>query len=114
MAQQTALRSNGMARMNSPMPDAGRDSGEEVAKWLQEVARRPWVSGPPTVNPEPAPVAVANTRQESTIHRHVQRGPELAYLGLLAIGYLQYYYMDVMVQIGNLPKLVVFVPLAVA
>jgi hypothetical protein len=35
-------------------------------------------------------------------------------LAALTIGYLQYYYLDVMVQIGSLNTVVIFVPLTTA
>ncbi len=46
--------------------------------------------------------------------RHPQNARELVSLVVLTIGYLQYYYLDVMVQIGSLQKVVFFVPLASA
>jgi len=43
--------------------------------------------------------------------RPLQHGRELVALAVLTLGFMQYYYFDTMVQIGGLPKVIVFVPL---
>lgn len=97
----------------SAAPDANAHSREDLAVWLQEAAKRPWFDGPISVNPVVLSGAGLKARQERRPHRHAQNGRDLVALAVLSIGFLQYYYLDVMVQIGNLSTVVVFVPLAV-
>jgi hypothetical protein len=97
------------------MRDHGPGSGENLADWLQEVAKRPWDSVSPSVNPVVITQESARKAgQRAPLARHIQRGRDLVALGALTIGWLQYYILDVMVQIASLPKVIVFVPLAVA
>jgi hypothetical protein len=113
MVQSVRFDSQSTARNNSATPGAERPSGEDLSDWLQEVAKRPWISGPPTVNPlvvaEPGPEFV----RQSWLQRFHLTGRDLAGLSALTMAYLQYYSLDVMVQIGGLPKVVVFVPMVV-
>ncbi len=55
--------------------------------------------------------ALAN-REEGI--RRAQNGRDLLGLALLTVGWLQYYFLDAMVQIHSLPKIIVFVPVGVA
>jgi hypothetical protein len=76
-----------------------------MAHWLQEAGRR--VRGAPLPEPlqEPRPAAQVEKRVGA---RHV------VLFGMLAGSFLQYYMLDVMLQINSLPAMVVFVPLAAA
>lgn len=93
---------------NDPHP------GEDLADWLQESAKRPWVGGPPSINPAVVPGAGPQAGLKPGLRRHLQKGRDLVALAVLTMAYMQYYYLDVMVQIGSLSKVVVFVPLAAA
>lgn len=88
---------------------AERPPGEDLSAWLQEVAKRPRVSGPPTTNRTVLAVASPEAVRESWLRRYHLRGREFAGFSALTLAFLQYYYLDVMVQIGNLPKVLVFV-----
>lgn len=87
--------------------------GEDLSDWLQEAAKRSWVSEPPMINRTVQAVASPEAVRESWLRRDHLRGREFAGFSALTIAFLQYYYLDVMVQIGNLPKVVVFVPMVV-
>ena len=96
------------------VPDTGAHSSENLADWLQEVAARPWVGGPVSIPPAIVPEAGPQTDPEPRLRRSFQNGRDLIGMAALTIGYLQYYYLDVMVQIGNLHTVVIFVPLTAA
>ena len=91
------------------MSDSDPHAGEDLADWLQEVAKRPWVSGPLSINPSGLPGAGPTAVQAPRLRGHIQNGRDLVAFALLTIAYLQYYYLDVMVQIGKLDKVVVFI-----
>jgi hypothetical protein len=114
MSKKTTFQLRSAARKSGAMPDIDPYPGGDLTDWLQEVAKRPWVSGPPSINPAVLPEAGPKAIQEPRLRRHLRKGRDLVALSVLTITYLQYYYLDVMVQIGSLPKLVVFVPLAAA
>ena len=114
MDQKATFRLRSATRKSAAMPDTNAHSGEDLAVWLQEVAKRPWVGGPLSVNPAVLPGAGPKAGQEPRLRGHTQKGRDLVALAVLTIGFLQYYYLDVMVQIGSLPKVVVFVSLAAA
>lgn len=113
MDRNTATQLRSGARKNAAMPDYDANASEDLAHWLQEVARRPWVDGPPSVNPVIHPGVGPQAGQEPR-RRPLQNGRNLVALAGLTIGFLQYYYLDVMVQIGSLHKVVIFVPLTTA
>ena len=113
MVQSTKFELRPTASKSSAIPDADRRPSEELSDWLQEVAKRPWVSGPPTVPPAVLAQASPQAASESWLLRYNLRGRDLAGLSVLTMAYLQYYYLDVMVQISSLPKVVVFVPMVV-
>lgn len=97
-----------------PAPSgAETPAGEDLSDWLQEAAKRSSVSGPPTINRAAPAMAGPEAVRESRLRRDHLRGREFAGFSALTIAFLQYYYLDVMVQIGNLPKVVVFVPMVV-
>jgi hypothetical protein len=93
------------------MPGPVPQSSEDISDWLQEVAKRPWVNGPHSVNPSPIPEGGLEIDRESRLRRRLQRRRDLVGLAVLTISYLQYFYFDVMVQIASIPKVIVFVPL---
>jgi hypothetical protein len=112
MNQKAAIQLRSGSRKSAPMPDASSPAGENLAEWLQESAKRPWTAGAASVSPE---VDVAGSEAGQALQRpYLQNVRELVALTALTIGYLQYYYLDVMVQIGNLHRVVVFVPVAAA
>lgn len=113
MVQSAKFRLRSTACKSSATPDPKPHPAEELSDWLQEVAKRPWVSGPPTINPAVLAEASPEAARESWLGKHHLRGRDFAGLSVLTMAYLQYYYLDVMVQIGSLPKVVVFVPMAV-
>ena len=82
------------------------DSGKFLAQWLKESARR--TRQPASSDPQPAapefPIA-----QESAFQSLLGRAkwPLIAFL--VAIAFLQYFYVDVMVQIGSLPAMIFFI-----
>jgi len=114
MDQKAAFQLRSGARKSAPIPDANAHSSENLADWLQEVAARPWVGGPVSINPAILPGAGPQTGLEPRRRRHFQIGRNVVALAGLTIGYLQYYYLDVMVQIGSLHQVVIFVPLTTA
>jgi hypothetical protein len=114
MGQKTAMQLRSAARKGATAPDAYAHTGEDLAQWLQEVARRPWGSGPLSFDSSIPPEVGPQARGERRRRRHFSNGRNVVALAVLTIGYLQYYYLDVMVQIGSLQKLVVFVPLPTA
>jgi hypothetical protein len=80
-----------------------QDPYEGSAQWLREVSRRKAPSRPaiPDALVPPAP-----TQSPKRPASHV-RGLMLS--GALSVAFLQYYFLDVMVQIGTLPEIVIFV-----
>ena len=114
MDQMATFQLRCAARKTAAMPDTNVHSGEDLADWLQEAAKRPWVGAPLPINHAVLPGAGPEARRESRLRRHLQQGRELVALAVLTLGFLQYYYLDVMVQIGYLHKVVVFVPLTAA
>ena len=118
MEQKAAFQLRSGARERATTPDTSAHSSENLSDWLQEVAARPWGDGPLSINPALVPEHVPETGPKASLaprrRRQLQHGRDLVALAVLTIGYLQYYYLDVMVQIGNLHQVVVFVPLAAA
>jgi hypothetical protein len=82
------------------------DDGASVdaARWLQEAGRRSRRAQAPQREVEPAPGEYGDERKPA---RRV-RLTRLALIGALAVSYLQYYFLDVMVQIDALPVIIVF------
>lgn len=113
MDQKAAWQPRSRAREKAALPDT-RHSSENLADWLQEVARRPWVDGPTSVNSATPPLAGAQAGREFRQRRYLPHGRDILALAALTAGFLQYYYLDVMVQIGGLHKVVIFVPLTAA
>ena len=113
MVESAKFKLRSTASKISAIPDTERRPGEELSDWLQEVAKRPWVSGPAMIAPAVVAEVSPETACESWWRRHHLRGRDIAGLSVLTMAYLQYYYLDVMVQIGTLPKVVIFVPIVV-
>ncbi len=114
MKQKASLTLRVPARAVAALRDVAPQPNDNVADWLQEVARRPWVGGPPSVNPTVVVKPPARAREQPKLWHQVQSVRELTGLVALTIGWLQYYFLDAMVQINSLPKVIVFVPLGVA
>lgn len=114
MDPKAAFRLRSGTLKGAVIPGGDPHPGEDLADWLQEAAKRPWVSGPLSVNPAILPAAGPTVDQEPRLRRHRRNGRELVALAVLTIAYLQFYYLDVIVQIGNLQRIVVFVPLTAA
>jgi hypothetical protein len=113
MDQEAPRRLHSRARESAAMPDT-QHSSENLADWLQEVARRPWNAGSLLSEPSAPSVAPPQASVNRQGRRFLQNVRHVVALAALTIGYLQYYYLDIMVQIGALHKLVVFVPLPIA
>jgi hypothetical protein len=103
------LQSRSAGRKSTPAPASDPAFGEDLSGWLKEVAKRPWIDGPHTVNPAVVPKVNSGAKVGPQLRRHLHKGRELIALAVLTISYLQYYYLDVMVQVGSLPKVIVFV-----
>jgi hypothetical protein len=82
------------------------DSGEYLAQWLQEAARR--TQRPPSPDPQPASYAIP-IAQESALRSVLGRAKWPLIAVLVAIAFLQYFYADVMVQIASLPAMIFFI-----
>jgi hypothetical protein len=81
------------------------DPYESTARWLEEAARRR-----PAVAPDQSQLAAptrAKPRRERTV---LGIAREVYMLAVLAAAYLNYYFMQVMLEIDSLPRLVVFYP----
>jgi hypothetical protein len=85
------------------------DSGEHMAQWLQEAARR--TRRPSSADLEPgAPAAeVQSPIPQSSIRSPLERAKWPLFAALVAIAYLQYFYADVMLQIASLPAMIFFI-----
>ena len=82
------------------------DSGKFLAQWLKESARR--TRQPASPDPQPAAPELPIV-QESAFQSLLGRAkwPLIAFL--VAIAFLQYFYVDVMVRIGSLPAMIFFI-----
>ncbi|MBF6570726.1 MAG: hypothetical protein IVW54_17815 [Candidatus Binataceae bacterium] len=97
-----------------PWPDspaqcqvAARESSEELLTYLEECAGRPLRSRAAIkqyVADLRSPSQVATARKLDQLLR------ETALLAMLTVAVLQYYYMDVFLQIGNISHLAVYLP----
>jgi hypothetical protein len=76
------------------------DANEELAAWLKEAGRR---RATPTRGENVVVVSAPDTRPLVT------NGKGLALLGLAAAAYLQYFFLDVYLQIVAMPAVIVFV-----
>ena len=82
------------------------DSGKFLAQWLKESALR--TRQPASSDPQPAAPELPIV-QESAFQLLLGRAkwPLIAFL--VAIAFLQYFYVDVMVQIASLPAMIFFI-----
>jgi hypothetical protein len=77
------------------------DANEELAAWLKEAGRR---RATPSKGENVLVVSTAPARSPL-----VTNGKGLALLGLAAAAYLQYFFLDVYLQIVAMPTLIVFI-----
>src|SRR2546425_6733568 len=84
------------------MHEQDDDPYVDAARWLQEAGRRSRKVRAPQCEVEVAP---QNGREEQSARRV---GTKILLSGVLALAYLQYYFLDVMVQINALPVIIVF------
>jgi hypothetical protein len=82
------------------------DSGKYLAQWLQEAARRTQRPSSPDPQPTPAPIPIA---KQSAARSLLGRAKWPLIAVLVAIAFLQYFYVDVMVQIASLPAMIFFI-----
>ena len=82
------------------------DSGKFLAQWLKESARR--TRRPSSSDLQPAAPALA-IAQESAVQSMLGRAKWPLVAVLVAIAFLQYFYVDVMVQIASLPAMIFFI-----
>jgi len=82
------------------------DSGKFLAQWLKESARR--TRRPSSPDPQPVPSAIPIT-PESAFQSVLGRAKWPLIAVLVAIAFLQYFYVDVMVQIASLPAMIFFI-----
>ena len=76
------------------------DEDEELATWLKEAGRR-------RARPaRPENVVLATAPVKGPL---ITNGKRLLLLGLAAASYLQYFFLDVYLQIAAMPTLIVFV-----
>ena len=82
------------------------DSGQFLAQWLKESARRTPRPSSPDLQPGTPATPIA---QKSTLRSVLDRAKWPLVAVLIAIAYLQYFYVDVMVQIASLPAIIFFI-----
>jgi len=82
------------------------DSGKFLAQWLKESARR--TRRPSSSDLQPAAPAIP-IAQKSTLRSVLERAKWPLIAVLVAVAYLQYFYVDVMVQIASLPAIIFFI-----
>jgi hypothetical protein len=82
------------------------DSGKYLAQWLQEAARRTPRPSNSDLQPGPPATPIA---QKSALRSVLGSAKWPLIAVLIAIAYLQYFYVDVMVQIASLPAMIFFI-----
>jgi hypothetical protein len=91
------------------MAEEQDDPYESTTRWLQEAARRRRADSAGASRPQAsAESPLPAKRLGRTVIFGV--GREIYLLGALAAVYLNYYFMQVMLEIDSLPSLVVFYP----
>jgi hypothetical protein len=85
------------------------DSGEHMAQWLQETARR--TRPPSSADLEPGTLAaVEQTPSPQSASRSALERAKWPFLAaVVAIAYLPYFCADVMLQIASLPAMIFFI-----
>lgn len=89
------------------MAEDRNDPYESTARWLEEAARRRPALAPAQPQPQPAAPTPAKPRRERTF---LGIAREVYMLVVLAAAYLNYYFMQVMLEIDSMPRMVVFYP----
>jgi hypothetical protein len=84
------------------------DSGEHLAQWLKEAGRRARRSSN-VVEPETVAAPVNIPTPQTPVRSMLERAKWPLITAFVAIAYLQYFYADVMLQIGSLPAIIFFV-----
>jgi hypothetical protein len=82
------------------------DSGTYLAQWLQEAARRTQRPSSSDLQPGTPATPIAQKSALRSVLDHA-KWPLIAVL--VAIAFLQYFYVDVMVRIGSLPAMIFFI-----
>jgi len=82
------------------------DSGQYLAQWLKESARRTRRPSSSDLQPGTPATPIA---QQSTLRSVLDRAKWPLIAALIAIAYLQYFYVGVMVQIASLPAIIFFI-----
>jgi hypothetical protein len=85
------------------------DSGEHMAQWLQESARRTRRPSSADLEPGTPAAVVQSPTPQRPIRSVLERAKWPLFAALVAIAYLQYFYADVMLQIASLPAMIFFV-----
>ena len=85
------------------------DSGKFLAQWLKESARRTRRPSSSDLQPATPATPAAPIAQQSAIQSVLGRAKWPLIAVLVAIAYLQYFYVDVMVQIAALPAIIFFI-----
>jgi hypothetical protein len=109
MNRKATFQAQPAGRAMAPAREPGPQIGEDLSDWLKEAASRPWVESSPSVIPAVIPESGSNAAAGLRLHRLHGNRRDLIALVALTIAYLQYYYLDVMVQVASLPKVIVFV-----
>ena len=90
------------------MAEEQDDPYESTTRWLQEAARRTRADSAAAVVPQASAEPLPAKRFGQSVIFGVAR--EIYMLGMLAAAYLNYYFMQVMLEIDSLPTMVVFYP----
>jgi len=85
------------------------DSGEHMAQWLQEAARRTRPSSSADLELGTPAAAVQSPTPQSSIRSALERAKWPLFAAVVAIAYLPYFYADVMLQIASLPAMIFFI-----
>ena len=104
------MSNSNTGRGTPPLPEAQspQPDDEELARWLQESGRRK--TDHTRTRPDAAKATGAEASQPKKPNCYVTRPSLLILLSLAAVSYLQYYYVDVYLQIALLRHVIVFVP----
>jgi hypothetical protein len=102
-----------LSKKTTPLADKTEDyhpndSGRFLAQWLQEAGRRARRSSN-TVEPGATAAPVKSQAPQGATRSVLERMKWPLIAAFVAMAYLQYFYADVMVQIGSLPAIIFFV-----
>jgi hypothetical protein len=86
------------------MNEQDDDAPVDAARWLQEAGRRSWKVQ--ATQPEVELAPARHVEERNSVRKVV--GKRLVLSAALALSYMQYYFLDVMVQINALPAIIVF------